>query len=40
MATAATHNLPRTLRPEGDWRHVFAYHPMDVEIDHAEGVFI
>ena len=40
MATAATHNLPRTLRPEGDWRHVFAYHPMDVEIERAEGVFI
>ena len=41
MATAtATHNLPRTLRPEGDWHHAFSYHPMDVEIARAEGVHI
>ncbi len=41
MATAtATHNLPRTLRPEGDWHHAFSYHPMDVQIARAEGVHI
>ena len=34
------HNLPDTLRPDGDWRYVFAYHPMDVAIERAEGVFI
>ncbi|MCY3859715.1 MAG: aminotransferase class III-fold pyridoxal phosphate-dependent enzyme [Gammaproteobacteria bacterium] len=34
------HNLPDSLTPEGDWRHVFAYHPMNVEIERAEGVFI
>ena len=34
------HNLPDTLRPEGDWKHVFAYHPMDVAIERAEGVYI
>ena len=32
--------LARPLHPEGDWRHVFSYHPMDVEIERAEGVFI
>ena len=41
MATAtATHNLPRTLRAEGDWHHAFSYHPMDVEIARADGVHI
>ena len=47
MATApatapatATDNLARALRPEGDWRHAFSYHPMDVQIERAEGVFI
>ena len=34
------HNLPDTLRPDGDWEHVFAYHPMDVAIERAEGVYI
>ena len=38
-ATAA-HNLSHPLRPEGDWRHAFSYHPMDVQIERAEGVFI
>ena len=32
--------LAHPLRPEGDWRHVFSYHPMDVEIERAEGVYI
>ena len=32
--------MSRPLRPEGDWRHVFSYHPMDVEIERAEGVYI
>ncbi len=45
MATApatvpATDTLSRPLRPEGDWRHLFSYHPMDVEIERAEGVYI
>ena len=45
MATAPatvpeTQPLSSPLRPEGDWRHVFSYHPMDVEIERAEGVFI
>ena len=37
---AAAHNLARALRPDGDWRHAFSYHPMDVEIERAEGVYI
>ncbi len=45
MATAPatvpeTHPMSRPLRPEGDWRHVFSYHPMDVQIERAEGVYI
>ena len=36
----ALHNLPDTLHADGDWRHIFSYHPMGVQIDHAEGVFI
>ncbi len=45
MATAPAtatpeHLLAHPLRPEGDWRHAFSYHPMNVEIERAEGVYI
>ena len=33
-------NLPDYLHPEGDYRHIFSYHPMDVQIARAEGVYI
>ncbi len=36
----AEHNLPESLNREGDWRHVFAYRPMEVQIERAEGVYI
>lgn len=38
--TAAGKNLPDTLRPDGDWRHVFSYHPMDVAITRADGIYL
>ncbi|MBV8685013.1 MAG: aspartate aminotransferase family protein [Caulobacteraceae bacterium] len=28
------------LKSDGDWSHAFSYHPFDVEIERAEGVFI
>jgi adenosylmethionine-8-amino-7-oxononanoate aminotransferase len=33
-------NLPGLLEPEGDWRNVFSYHPMDVELARAEGIYL
>ena len=33
-------NLPDYQHPEGDYRHIFSYHPMNVEIARAEGVYI
>ena len=33
-------NLPDYRHPEGDYRHIFSYHPMDVQIARAEGVYI
>jgi adenosylmethionine-8-amino-7-oxononanoate aminotransferase len=38
--TAAGKNLPDTLDPNGDWKHVFSYHPMDVSISRAEGIYL
>ena len=32
-------NLPAPLKPEGDWEHIFSYHPMDVELVKAEGIY-
>lgn len=32
-------NLPAPLKPEGDWAHIFSYHPMDVELERAEGIY-
>ena len=32
-------NRPAPLKPEGDWSHAFSYHPMDVEVQKAEGIF-
>ena len=31
-------NRPAPLKPEGDWSHAFSYHPMDVEVQKAEGI--
>ena len=33
-------NLPDYQHPEGDYRHIFSYHPMNVQIARAEGVYI
>lgn len=33
-------NLPEMLKPEGEWRNVFSYHPMEVELARAEGVYL
>ena len=32
-------NRPAPLKPEGDWSHIFSYHPMDVEVQRAEGIY-
>lgn len=33
-------NLPDYQKIEGDYRHAFSYHPMNVKIARAEGVYI
>ena len=33
-------NLPDYQDPDGDYRHIFSYHPMNVQIARAEGVYI
>ena len=33
-------NLPDYQHPEGDFRHIFSYHPMDIQITRAEGIYI
>src|SRR5262245_25600710 len=38
--TALGQNLPDALHAEGDWRHAFAYHPMNVSIAKADGVYL
>ena len=38
--TALGHNLPESLQPHDDWRHVFSYHPMSVPIARAEGIYL
>jgi len=38
--TEHARNLPGILEPEGVWRNVFDYHPLDVEIVRAEGVYL
>lgn len=32
-------NRPAPLKPEGDWATIFSYHPMDVELARAEGIY-
>jgi len=36
----AGQNLPDYQAIEGDYRHIFSYHAMDVEIARAEGVYL
>ncbi len=33
-------NMPGPLEPEGDWQNIFSYHPMDVEIARADGIYL
>ncbi|MSP83801.1 MAG: aspartate aminotransferase family protein [Alphaproteobacteria bacterium] len=33
-------NLPGMLEPGGEWRNVFSYHPMEVELARADGVYL
>jgi len=33
-------NLPDYQHPEGDYRHIFSYHPMNVPIARADGVYL
>ena len=32
-------NRPAPLAPDGDWASIFSYHPMDVEVTRAEGIY-
>lgn len=32
--------LANILRPHGDWRHAFSYHPMDVVLERADGIYL
>lgn len=40
MINLAGSNLPKTLRPEGKWANNFSYHPMDVELAKADGIYL
>ncbi len=33
-------NLPDTIKPEGKWANTFSYHPLDVELARAEGIYL
>ncbi len=33
-------NLPDTISPEGKWANTFSYHPLDVELARAEGIYL
>lgn len=35
-----SHNLPTYQSNDGDYRHVFSYHPMDIPIARADGVYL
>lgn len=39
-ATALPPNLPALLQPEGAWSAVFSYHPFDIELKEAKGVYL
>jgi adenosylmethionine-8-amino-7-oxononanoate aminotransferase len=39
MGSVKPGNRPAELKAEGDWSHVFSYHPMDVEIKKSEGIY-
>jgi adenosylmethionine-8-amino-7-oxononanoate aminotransferase len=36
----ASAELPDTLEPNGEWRHAFSYHPMDVVLERADGIYL
>ncbi len=40
MVNLAGSNLPETLKPEGKWANNFSYHPMDVELSKADGIYL
>lgn len=33
-------NLPEYIKPEGKWANTFSYHPFDVELRKAEGIYL
>lgn len=37
---SSTATLPGLLPPEGKWRNCFSYHPFEVELARAEGVYL
>ena len=39
MATD-TERRPDVLAAEGDWANVFSYHPLDVVLERAEGIYL
>ena len=40
MAANDGQNLAESLRPEGKWANIFSYHPLDVELAKAEGIYL
>ena len=38
--TSADAQLAHTVKPEGIWENVFSYHPYDVSLERAEGVYL
>lgn len=40
MSNTSGTNLPDTLKPEGKWVNTFSYHPLDVELSRAEGIYL
>ena len=33
-------NLPDSIKPEGKWANTFSYHPLDVELAKADGIYL
>ncbi len=40
MNTPTGSNLPDLIPPDGKWANTFSYHPLDVELARAEGIYL
>lgn len=40
MQKSVSNNLPETISQQGTWANTFSYHPFNIELSRAEGVFL